>query len=393
MEASLAIPAPVTAVSARIPWHCKAVVLGATCILVGVMWDISWHSTNGRDTFWTPAHMMIYLGGLLGGCCSGFLVVKATFFGTAEERARSVRFWGARGPLGAWVSLWGAAAMLTSAPFDNWWHDAYGLDVKILSPPHTVLALGIYALALGAILLVLSEQNRSAPVAEGRAPAGSGLLVFAGGVLLAMATIMVTEYSWPNQQHTGTYYLVSSALYPLLLTIAARAARRPWPATTMAAIYMGLSAVMTWILPLFPAEPKLAPIYNPVTHMVPPPFPELLIVPALGIDLVMHWVGGGRGWKRDLLIVFLSGLVFVALFVPVQWWFSKFILSPAAENWFFAGQRYFTYTSAPGEWWKRFWEVDKDPLTTKTIVWSVALAWVSVQFGLWRGNWMATVKR
>ena len=30
--------------------------------------------------------------------------------------------------------------MLTSAPFDNWWHDAYGLDVKIISPPHMFLA-------------------------------------------------------------------------------------------------------------------------------------------------------------------------------------------------------------------------------------------------------------
>ena len=32
--------------------------------------------------------------------------------------------------------------MITSAPFDNWWHEAYGLDVKIVSPPHTLLAMG-----------------------------------------------------------------------------------------------------------------------------------------------------------------------------------------------------------------------------------------------------------
>jgi hypothetical protein len=64
-----------------------------------------------------------------------------------------------RGPLGAWVCAWGALAMVTSAPFDNWWHDAYGLDVKILSPPHTVLALGMFAIVIGALLLVLREQN------------------------------------------------------------------------------------------------------------------------------------------------------------------------------------------------------------------------------------------
>ena len=48
-----------------------------------------------------------------------------------------VRFWGFRAPLGAWVAIWGAFAMLTSAPFDDWWHNAYGLDVKVLSPPHS----------------------------------------------------------------------------------------------------------------------------------------------------------------------------------------------------------------------------------------------------------------
>ena len=72
-----------------------------------------------------------------------FLIVRTTFAGDERARAESVRVFGLRAPLGAFICGWGALAMLTSAPFDNWWHDAYGLDVKILSPPHTVLALGI----------------------------------------------------------------------------------------------------------------------------------------------------------------------------------------------------------------------------------------------------------
>src|SRR6187402_3493195 len=27
------------------PWFCQAIVFAATCILVGIVWDISWHST------------------------------------------------------------------------------------------------------------------------------------------------------------------------------------------------------------------------------------------------------------------------------------------------------------------------------------------------------------
>jgi hypothetical protein len=57
---------------------------------------------------------------------------------------------------------WGGVAMLTSAPFDNWWHNTYGLDVRIISPPHALLSLGILSIELGALLFVLSYMNRSA---------------------------------------------------------------------------------------------------------------------------------------------------------------------------------------------------------------------------------------
>src|SRR5215471_17290724 len=72
------------------------VVVGGTSILIGILWDISWHRTIGRDTFWTPAHMAIYLGGILGGLTCGWLVIHATFFATPEEQAGSVRLWGFR---------------------------------------------------------------------------------------------------------------------------------------------------------------------------------------------------------------------------------------------------------------------------------------------------------
>src|ERR1044072_656576 len=128
-------PTPRSARVNTTSWVSRVVIAGATSIVIGILWDISWHRTIGRDTFWTPAHMAIYLGGMLGGLTAGWLIVRTTFFGTPEEKAGAVRLWGMRAPFGAWVSVWGCLAMLTSAPFDNWWHDAYGLDVKIVSPP------------------------------------------------------------------------------------------------------------------------------------------------------------------------------------------------------------------------------------------------------------------
>src|SRR5687768_11483497 len=132
--------------SSPFAWHAPTVVYGAVAMMVGVYWDISWHMSIGRDSFWTPAHLLIQAGGLIAGLTSGWVAMRTTFGSDPIAKANAVSFWGFRAPLGAWVCIWGCLAMVTSAPFDDWWHNAYGLDVRIISPPHTVLALGIGAI-------------------------------------------------------------------------------------------------------------------------------------------------------------------------------------------------------------------------------------------------------
>src|SRR3954451_20275424 len=94
------------AASARAPWSIYAVLFASASVIVGVIWDISWHRSIGRDTFWTPAHLAIYLGGIVAGLSCGFVAVKTTFGGSAAERDSAVAFWGFRAPLGAWVCIW-----------------------------------------------------------------------------------------------------------------------------------------------------------------------------------------------------------------------------------------------------------------------------------------------
>src|SRR4051812_38992102 len=79
-------------------WAGLLLSLAATSITIGIMWDISWHITIGRDTFWTPAHMAIYFGGALGGTAAGWLAFKYTFLATPFEKATSVCILGARAP-------------------------------------------------------------------------------------------------------------------------------------------------------------------------------------------------------------------------------------------------------------------------------------------------------
>ena len=371
---------------AKVPWYVTAVLVAATCAVVGVIWDISWHRTIGRDTFWTPAHMMIYASGIIAGLSCGWLVLKTTFAGSDAERAAGVRFWGFRGPLGAWLCIWGALAMIVSAPFDNWWHNAYGLDVKVLSPPHLILALGFTGIELGAVLLVAARQNRAA---DSDRRAYGLLLAYGFGILVLNVAIMGFEQiAFPNDAHNALYYLVCASIFPILLVAGARASSLRWPATTAAIVYMGVTLVMLWVLPLFPATPKLAPVYRPLTHMVPPPFPLLLVVPALAADLVMRRLGTGRDWRLAALV----GLGFLAVLLGTQWFATMYLISPASETFLFGANRW-NYNSLPGSFEHTFWNIRNNPVTVGSLGFAAVLAMASTRIGLWFGNALARVKR
>ncbi len=377
--------------AAVVPWYLTAMLAGSTSIILGLLWDISWHMTIGRDTFWTPAHMAIYLGGVLAGLSCGWLAVRTTFAGTEAERGAAVRFWGFRAPLGAWVAIWGAIAMLTSAPFDDWWHNAYGLDVEILSPPHTVLGAGMIAIQIGAMMLALALQNRAADGGEVRR-LGLAHLYAAGIVMLMLATLM-TEYSYPNRRHGALFYQVMAAVLPFFLVAVARSSRRRWAATTASAFYMLITCAMVWILPLFPASPKLGPINMPMDHLAPPLFPMLLVVPALAIDVILQRGQRREGKRAGWLAAAAMGAAFLALFLAAHWFLAGFQLSPASRNWFFAGDTFWAYFSRPGPHQYEFWNQDGDRLTPRAAGIALLWAFASTRLGLWWGQWMAKVKR
>ena len=88
---------------AGFPFYFYLLVCGAACIPLGVLWDISWHSTIGRDTFWTPAHMLTYMGGLIPGLTCGWLALKTALFwhaGGTSGRGRLLGISGSAGLLG-----------------------------------------------------------------------------------------------------------------------------------------------------------------------------------------------------------------------------------------------------------------------------------------------------
>ena len=376
-------------------WPIYAVLIASVSIVIGLIWDISWHRTIGRDTFWSPPHLLEQGGAIISGLSCGYLALKTTFAGTVSERANSVRFWRFfQAPVGAWVCIWGTLMMIISAPFDEWWHRAYGLDVTIISAPHMVLASGMVAIQLGAMLMALGAQNRAESDSD-RKRLGVVFSLSASVIVLMVCVIIMEDAAYANEMHGSQFYKITGMVIPVFLIAFARASRLSWPATRIAIVYMLVLMVSIWVLQLVPATPKLAPIYNPVTRMVPPPFPLLLFAPALLIDIIMNRFGDKRDWTLSLIL----GTVFVGTMVTVHWYWARFLVSPAARNYFF-GADLWDYTRRLGSWRYEFWNSDLGPTGQRSIVAlaiglaiAVAYATVSVRVGLAWGKGMSRIKR
>jgi len=385
--ATLATPPRARTRTTAIPAYIWCSVVAVTSAMIGAHWDISWHRSIGRDTFWTPAHIAIYLCGVLAGIACGYLIVNTTFNERSPLREASVKMWGFRGPLGAFISAWGGVAMLTSAPFDDWWHNTYGLDVKIVSPPHIILILGILAIQMGTLILILGAMNR----AVGRLKRRLGtLFLYVGAMIIILLTVMTMEYTYRAVLHGANVYLIIALTIPVVLAAVSRASANRWACTIVTGIYTAFLLGMEWILPLFPAQPKLGPVFHPVTHFVPPEFPLLLIVPAVVLDLLWRKLSDQTRWVQAVV----AGTAFLAVFLAVEWPFADFLMSPGARNWFF-GSIYFDYLTSPDTdlFQNRF-----EPSASGIAFWS-GIAWACVssilmtRIGLAWGDWMRRVRR
>ncbi len=210
-----AIP-QVSSDTSPIPWYIWCSLLAATCPSIGIPWDIAWHRSIGRDTFWIAPHLLIYSCGLLAALSCGYLILYTTFGRSAAMKSVSVKVLGFSAPLGAFIAAWGGIAMLTSAPFDDWWHSAYGLDVQILSPPHTLLFLGLQIIMLGVFVLVLGEMNRADDGQTTRFLTLQKLVLYTGGLILAIVMVELTEATERTLLHVTYSYKAMALPIPAL---------------------------------------------------------------------------------------------------------------------------------------------------------------------------------
>jgi len=146
----------------------------------GLGWDIQWHMTIGRDSFWIAPHLMIY-GSVVVGLALGWGVLAYEW----------------------WCSVPSTRGFRLAA---------LGLDVTLWSPPHLLALFGSAVSTLGCLAIAIEVY----PL---RSRAGRAALVLAGALLYGGVRVTLDPAWLLAYAHGGILFHSFAMLAALLLSL------------------------------------------------------------------------------------------------------------------------------------------------------------------------------
>ena len=178
----------------------------------GLAWDIQWHMTIGRDTFWIAPHLMIY-GSVVAGLALGWGVLAYEWWrGILSTR-------------GFRLAALGLLLVVLAAPIDDLWHRLFGLDVTLWSPPHLLALFGSAVSTVGCLLIAIEIYSP-------HRWAGRVALVLAGALLYGGLRVTL-DPTWLYAYSYGgvlfhAFAMLAALILPLALVTTARLSALRW---------------------------------------------------------------------------------------------------------------------------------------------------------------------
>jgi hypothetical protein len=271
-------------------------------------------------------------------------------------------------------------AMVAAAPFDNYWHELYGIDVTLWAPAHVMGMLGSYLGGMGIIYAFASELNRMRAAGTrlwlGLGWPGFGMILgFFGLLALALINIISAGYAerlWGLGFVTlANWPLIMAAAIPICLVAALVATGRVGTATLLGLLVTGwhltfgysvVGAVDLLVQAQGLQYRQFDGISTPYVAWMAP-----LLVPLVGLLIDGAWLltrgqSGLRAWALPLTA--LAGVVGLVL-IERPW------------------MRVLDETFTPPDYWAILW-------VTLPVV--IALALVSGWAGVWWGRVIRSVQ-
>jgi hypothetical protein len=302
--------------------------IGVSLEIGGANWDIVWHGSKNVESFLTPPHAVIYTGVALTIASIVFRLALFSIVAMKETNWKvsisNILKSQLILPFSLKICIIGAMLQLTAGPFDFWWHNNFGFD-GLLSPPHSVLAIGMLLVGLGALTGIYKQCKANSFSSY----AGRICLAISFGVFLMVAVGLMLMFTLPFSK--GQYFnfnpepfsaiFAAIVLMPFVMGLClfsiSSSTKIPFIFTSISATVITIQASATiisnsYFIGLFP-------------------FYVLNILPAIVLDVILlkyrdHKYNGGNGTnaaadiihsdKRYLVASMLISSFFITLFFP-----------------------------------------------------------------------------
>ena len=257
-----------------------------TAVLAGT-WDAWWHGALGRESFWSPPHILLYSSVLV----AVFLGLYG-YYQSKENRWRTLAF----------VLL----LVPISAPFDELWHRIFGVEdlsspLIIWSPPHLAIVFSLIA-SMVFLLPILRRDTKEMQILFGS-------MIFASlhNLILFVLSPLEPEGSWHLLGFAGAG-IVAAMMFGVILL-----AQR-WIPSKGAAVFTSAFALMVAAIGF---NEQIAEGVKILPHEHAPPF--LLIFSMLAGAVALDLLYSKKEWIRGAV----AGLLWSGILYGFAWMFFK----------------------------------------------------------------------
>jgi len=269
----------------------------------GFYTDVAYHVTYGRDDeLFTAPHTAIFAGLVIIACAplAGILVA------TVERVDTPLRPGGLRVPWSTVpLGVLGIAAV-TGFPVDELWHQQYGVDVTMWSPPHLVMILAASFSGLASWLVLVDAGVRPGRGdTPGRRRWARGVHVVTAALTLQGFSSVQGEFSFGVPQWQQLYHPVLVCLAAGFALLVIRLVHGPWWALGIAtAIFLSGVGDVLGGDSSGPVETRPGAIY-------------------LGSAVIVELVARFLGTERRLRLALVSGLGIATGGLAVEWMWNQ----------------------------------------------------------------------
>jgi hypothetical protein len=220
---------------------------------MGGAWDIQWHVAIGRDSLFIPPHLLVMVAFAAGLVITAAMIAYETLL---VSRGHALRDTVRIGPLTAGGPMFGIASAylfaLLSTLLDELWHEIFGIDVTLWSPPHLLIMVSTVIVDFSLMIGITSSARRLGHGFTLRSPLTWGLLL-TGAYAFESVNFQMGEAFIIGFRHGGAglygllFPILVGAFLPLSMMTLTRLAGRNWVVLPTAGLTLAMQYVATGV--------------------------------------------------------------------------------------------------------------------------------------------------